>query len=118
MSAERVETTTVNRNPELFLSLPAKTQTDLRARSDYATIIPGTRDRRSFSLKMSAAETQETISELKSKRNQLFEPNESESWRKRSWTGSSPYKIGYIRRREKVHFTQTNIGRCSIVFVT
>lgn len=29
---------TVNRNPELFLSLPAKTQDELRQRKDHVTI--------------------------------------------------------------------------------
>jgi HSP90 family molecular chaperone len=61
---------TVNRNPELFLSLPAKAQADLRERSDYAAI---TQEIEDLSLKMSAAKTQATISELKSRRNQLFE---------------------------------------------
>jgi hypothetical protein len=60
---------TVNRNPELFLSLPAKAQADLRERSDYAAI---TQEIEDLSLKMSAAKTQATISELKSRRNQLF----------------------------------------------
>jgi hypothetical protein len=60
----------VRRNPELFLSLPAKTQDELRQRSHYVAIM---KEIEGLSLQINAAETKAAVYELKSRHNQLLE---------------------------------------------
>lgn len=68
--AEDFRSMTVKRNPDLFLSLPAKAQDNLQQRSNYVAI---TKKIEGLSLEVNAARTQSVILELKSQRNQLLE---------------------------------------------
>lgn len=67
--AEDFRSNTVKRNPELFTSLPAKTQDELRQRGEYVAI---TKQLDDLSLEMRVAGAQTTVQGLRSKRNQLY----------------------------------------------
>ncbi|KAK3939116.1 hypothetical protein QBC46DRAFT_365016 [Diplogelasinospora grovesii] len=68
--AEDFRSMTVRRNPELFLSLSAKKQDELRQRDDYIAI---TKKIEGLTLKINAATTQAVVHELRSQRSQLLE---------------------------------------------
>jgi hypothetical protein len=69
--AEDFRSMTVGRNPELFLSLPAKAQHELQQRPEYVAI---TEEIERLSLEMRAAGTQSATCELlRTQRNRLFE---------------------------------------------
>jgi hypothetical protein len=68
--AEDFRSMTVRRNPELFLSLSAKKQDELRQRDDYMAI---TKKIEGLTLKINAATTQAVVHELRSQRSQLLE---------------------------------------------
>src|SRR5437667_262939 len=67
--AEDFRSKTVKRNPELFLSLPAKTQDELRQREDYLAIITELED---LSSQMNTIDSSAVSQELRSRRNQLY----------------------------------------------
>ncbi|KAM7186433.1 hypothetical protein V8F33_011826 [Rhypophila sp. PSN 637] len=69
-TAEDFRSATVRRNPELFLSLPAKEQDELQGRRDYVDVVDAIE---SLTRQINASSSMAAIDSLKSQRAELYE---------------------------------------------
>lgn len=101
--AEDFRSMTVNRNPELFLSLPAKVQDELRQREDHIAITTKIGD---LTLEISLAQTEAVVQDFRSKRGQLYKERQILEGKKLTKVRDNQERMHPSERKEKAFVDQ------------
>ncbi|KAI0534969.1 hypothetical protein GGR58DRAFT_515723 [Xylaria digitata] len=101
--AEDFRSMAVKRNPELFLSLPAKIQDELRQREDYVAI---TNELEDLTREMNATDSLVVSQELRSRRNQLLRQRRVLEKEELNKVRSTQDRVHPSERKGKYHVDQ------------
>ncbi|KAK0612550.1 hypothetical protein B0T17DRAFT_499912, partial [Bombardia bombarda] len=101
--AEDFRSMTVKRNPELFLSLPAKIQDELRQREDYVAI---TNELEDLTREMNATDSLVVSQKLRSRRNQLLRQRRMLKKEELNKVRSTQDRVHPSERKGKYHVDQ------------